>query len=69
MDIPCLVIHGHCKAASYDVGDTAESLLQTNINMNLVYVCKGWRIVIPFWCFVGLQGHSLGKYTKVESKG
>lgn len=67
--IPCVVIEGYAKSAGYTVGDTEENIKTLRNSWNAVHVDGGWRLVFPLWACQAVIGHSLGTYTKVETKG
>ena len=66
-DIPCVIIHGVGKAATYEVGDQDVSDLHSQ--WTAVYVDGSWRIIHIFWALVGLQGFNKGQWMKVEEGG
>lgn len=68
--MPCVIVQGYSKSASYDVGEMDDSVLKQNTNSwNVAYADKEWHIVHPFWVCRGLVGHRLGGYVKIEKGG
>ncbi|XP_076104225.1 uncharacterized protein LOC143072937 [Mytilus galloprovincialis] len=68
--MPCVIVSGYSKSASYDVGEMDDTVLKQNTNAwNVVYADKAWHIVHPFWVCRGLVGHRLGGYVKIEKGG
>ncbi|XP_041365527.1 hillarin-like isoform X2 [Gigantopelta aegis] len=65
--IPCVIVRGKCKDADYEVGDT--NLDDHNSSWNAVFVDNNWRIVHPYWAFVGVTDHETGRWTLIEDKG
>ncbi|XP_069137435.1 hillarin-like [Argopecten irradians] len=66
-NIPCVIIKGLAKSASYEVGDQDVDGLRNT--WNAVYVAKGWRLVFPLWAMSAVVGKSSGAWTLVETKG
>ncbi|XP_033750611.1 hillarin-like [Pecten maximus] len=65
--LPCVIIRGIAKSASYEVGDKNVEELR---NMwNAVYVSGEWRFVFPLWALSAVVGKTTGDWTLVESKG
>ncbi|XP_060082728.1 hillarin-like [Ylistrum balloti] len=65
--LPCVIIRGIAKSASYEVGDKNVDSLR---NMwNAVYVSGEWRFVFPLWALSAVVGKTTGDWTLVESKG
>ncbi|KAK7116087.1 lim and transglutaminase domain protein ltd-1-like [Littorina saxatilis] len=65
--IPCVIIRGSGKAASYEVGD--QEMSEVNSAWTAVHVDGSWRLVHVFWALVGLAGFNKGGWTKVEEGG
>lgn len=65
--VPCVVVRGVGKSGTYDVGQQDLSTLHST--WNAVYVDGCWRLVHPFWAFVGLRGFNKGGWTKLEESG
>ncbi|KAK7496944.1 hypothetical protein BaRGS_00011924 [Batillaria attramentaria] len=65
--IPCVVVRGVGKSASYEVGQ--QDVSQLTSSWNAVYVDGQWRLVHVFWALVGVEGFNKGGWTKVEQGG
>ena len=68
-EIPCVIVKGYAKSASYEVGDNEDDIKKRNNSWTCVYVADGWRFVFPLWACKAVVGHSTGAFTKVETKG
>ncbi|OWF54021.1 Kyphoscoliosis peptidase [Mizuhopecten yessoensis] len=65
--LPCVIIRGIAKSASYEVGDKNVDSLR---NMwNAVYVSGEWRFVFPLWALSAVVGKTTGDWTLAESTG
>jgi hypothetical protein len=68
--IPCCIVSGYSKGASYDVGEMNDEILKQNTNAwNTVFADNKWHIVHPYWVCRGLIGHKIGGYVKIEKAG
>ena len=68
--IPCIIVSGYSKSASYDVGEMNDEILKQNTNTwNTVFADGIWHIVHPYWVCRGLVGHKIGGYVKFEKDG
>lgn len=65
--MPCVILPGIAKSASYEVGDSEVEHLKNR--WNAVYVDGEWRLIHPLWAFRSLSGHSSGNWTLVEAGG
>ncbi|XP_064608978.1 lim and transglutaminase domain protein ltd-1-like isoform X2 [Liolophura sinensis] len=65
--VPCVIIRGIGKSASYEVGDTDLDHLKNN--WNAVFVAGNWRFVHTLWAYMSLLGHRSGNWTLVETGG
>ncbi|XP_069137433.1 lim and transglutaminase domain protein ltd-1-like [Argopecten irradians] len=65
--LPCVIIRGLAKSASYEVGD--KNLDNLRNMWNAVYVSGEWRFVFPLWALSSVVGKTTGDWTLMESKG
>lgn len=65
--IPCVIIKGVGKAASYEVGDQDTDNMSSS--WTAVFVDGSWRLIHIFWALVCLEGFNKGQWTKVEQSG
>lgn len=64
--IPCILVKGKAKGASYDPGDDD---IEVDNTWAVVYVADSWRFVFPHWAFVKVYGHQKGNWMLVEDSG
>ncbi|CAG2230128.1 unnamed protein product [Mytilus edulis] len=66
-DIPCVRIHGVCKAGEYQPGDrNGENL---GCLWNAVYLRDSWHIIHPFWACRSVFGKKTGGWIRLEEDG
>ncbi|XP_025113812.1 uncharacterized protein LOC112575895 [Pomacea canaliculata] len=64
--IPCILVNGQAKGASYDPGDED---IRGECTWAVVYVAGSWRFVFPHWAFVSVIYYQKGKWMLVEDSG
>lgn len=64
--IPCILVKGVAKGASYTTGDNE---IKAKTTWAVVHVAGSWRLVFPHWAFVKASGHQKGNWMLVEDCG
>ncbi|XP_046547641.1 lim and transglutaminase domain protein ltd-1-like, partial [Haliotis rubra] len=65
--IPCMVVQGNIKSATYEVGDMDIECIYGH--WNLVYLDGSWRIVNPKWAMVSIGNYSTERWRMIEKDG
>ncbi|XP_067665005.1 uncharacterized protein [Haliotis asinina] len=65
--IPCMVVQGNVKSATYEVGDMDIECIYGH--WNLVYLDGSWRIVNPKWAMVSIGNYSNKRWRMIEKDG
>ena len=63
--IPCVILHGKCRAGDYEVGDRVEG----DTVWNAVFIAGSWRLIHPRWAFEHMVGRTTPGYVKMETDG
>ncbi|XP_071094183.1 uncharacterized protein [Haliotis cracherodii] len=65
--MPCMVVQGNIKSATYEVGDIDIECIYGY--WNLVYLDGSWRIVNPKWAMVSIGNYSNERWHMIEKDG